>query len=83
MLLGSIGILSAGDDCLKKDYGYIKKLKPVIVLKLGNLKLLRFTDENGDTRFNIINLDGTVLAKNMSSLKLRNDFPKIEKKIES
>ena len=82
-LFTSIGILFAGDDCQKKDYVYLYKSKQEIVLKSNNLQLLKYTDKNGDTRFTIKNLDGTVVSENMSRLELRIDFPEIEKKFKS
>ena len=35
----------------------------------------------GTTRFKIQNLEGKIVAENMSRLRLRLDFPEIEKKI--
>ena len=78
-----IGVLFAEGDCQKKDYAHIKESKLEIVLTSNNLQLLKYSDKNGNTRFTIKNLDGTVLAENMSRLELRIDFPEIEKKFES
>ena len=83
VLFTSVGILFAEGDCQKKDYAYIKESKLEIVLTSKNLQLLKYSDKNGNTRFTIKNLDGTVLAENMSRLELRIDFPEIEKKFES
>lgn len=77
-----MGFLFAG-DCEDKDYANFNKSTPEIVLTLNNLQLLKYSDKNGNTRFTIKNLDGTVLAENMSRLELRIDFPEIEKKFES
>ena len=82
VLLAGMGILFAG-DCDSKDYAHFNKSKPEIVLKSHNLQLLKYSDKNGNTRFTIQNLDGTVVAENMSRLELRIDFPEIEKKFES
>ena len=82
VLLAGMGILFAG-DCDSKDYAHFNKSKPEIVLKSHNLQLLKYSDKNGNTRFTIQNLDGTVVAENMSRLELRIDFPEIENKFES
>lgn len=84
VLFSGLGILFAGDDCA--DYASVKDLSkttPEIVLTSNNLQLLKYSDHNGTTRFTIQNLDGTVVAENMSRLELRIDFPEIEKKFES
>ena len=83
-LFAGMGILLAGDGCA--DYASVKdlgKTTPEIVLTSNNLQLLKYSDHNGTTRFTIQNLDGTVVAENMSRLELRIDFPEIEKKFES
>ena len=83
-LFAGMGILFAGDCCA--DYASVKdlgKTTPEIVLTSNNLQLLKYSDHNGTTRFTIQNLDGTVVAENMSRLELRIDFPEIEKKFES
>ena len=83
-LFAGMGILFAGDSCV--DYASVKDLSkttPEIVLTSNNLQLLKYSDHNGTTRFTIQNLDGTVVAENMSRLELRIDFPEIEKKFES
>ena len=83
VFFASIGILFAEGDCQKKDYAYIKESKLEIVLTSNNLKLLKYSDKNGNTRFTIKNLDGTIVAENISRLELRMDFPEIEKRLES
>ena len=83
-LFAGMGILFAGDGC--SDYASVKdlgKTTPEIVLTSNNLQLLKYSDHNGTTRFTIQNLDGTVVAENMSRLELRIDFPEIEKKFKS
>ena len=83
-LFAGMGILFAGDGCA--DYASVKdlgKTTPEIVLTSNNLQLLKYSDHNGTTRFTIQNIDGTVVAENMSRLELRIDFPEIEKKFES
>ena len=83
-LFAGMGILFAGDGCA--DYTSVKDLSkttPEIVLTPNNLQLLKYSDHNGTTRFTIQNLDGTVVAENMSRLEFRIDFPEIEKKFES
>ena len=83
-LFAGMGILFAGDGCA--DYASVKdlgKTTPEIVLTSNNLQLLKYSDHNGTTRFTIQNLDGTVVAENLSRLELRIDFPEIEKKFES
>ena len=77
-----MGILFAS-DCDSVDYANVKKSTPEIVLTSNNLQLLKYSDHEGTTRFTIQNVDGTVLAKNLSRLELRIDFPEIEKKFES
>ncbi len=79
----SVGILFAEGHCQKKDYAYFKESKLEIILTSNNLQLLKYSDKNGNTRFTIKNLDGTVVSENMSRLELRIDFPEIEKKFES
>ena len=83
VFFASIGILFAEGDCQKKDYAYIKESKLEIVLTSNNIQLLKYYDKNGNTRFTIKNLDGTIVAENISRLELRMDFPEIEKKFES
>ena len=83
VLFASVGILFAEGNCQKKDYAYINKLKQEIVLTSSNIQLLKYSDKNGNTSFTIKNLDGTVLAENLSRLELKTDFPEIEKKLES
>ena len=82
ILFTGMGILFAS-DCDSIDYAHDNKSTPEIVLTLNNLQLLKYSDHEGTTRFTIQNLDGIVLAENMSRLELRIDFPEIEKKIES
>ena len=82
VFLASVGILFAS-GCDGKDYADVNKSIPEIVLISNNLQLLKYSDHKGTTRFSIQNLDGTVLAENMSRVELRNDFPEIEKKFES
>ena len=76
-----VGTLFAGSDC--EGYASAKevsKTKPEIVLSSNNIQLLKYSDHEGNTMFTIKNLDGKVLAENMSRLRLRIDFPDIEKK---
>ena len=82
VLFASVGILFAS-GCDGDDYADVNKSIPEIVLTSNNLQLLKYSDHKGTTRFSIQNLDGTVLAENMSRVELRNDFPEIEKKFES
>jgi len=82
VLSTGLGVLFAG-DCDRKDFANFKKSTPEIVLTSNNLQLLKYSDKNGNTRFTIKNIDGTVVAENMSRLELRIDFPEIEKKFES
>ena len=77
-----IGILFAGGDC--DNYASIKdviKTSPEIVLTSNDLQLFKYSDHKGTTRFAIQNLEGKIVAENMSRLRLRLDFPEIEKKI--
>ena len=82
VLCAGMGILFAS-DCDSNDYAHVNKSTPEIVLTSNNLQLLKYSDHNGTTRFTIQNLDGTVVAENMSRLELRIDFPEIEKQFES
>jgi len=82
VLFAGMGILFAS-DCDSNDYAHVNKSTPEIVLTSNNLQLLKYSDHEGTTRFTIQNLDGTVLAEDMSRLELRIDFPEIEKKFES
>ena len=82
VLFASVGILFAS-GCDGDDYADVHKSIPEIVLTSNNLQLLKYSDHKGTTRFTIQNLDGTVLAENMSRIELRNDFPEIEKRFES
>ena len=82
VLCAGMGILFAS-DCDSNDYAHVNKSTPEIVLTSNNLQLLKYSDHEGTTRFTIQNLDGTVVAENMSRLELRIDFPEIEKKFES
>ena len=82
LLFASIGFLFAS-GCDGDDYADVNKSTQEIVLTSNNLQLLKYTDHKGITRFTIQNLEGTVLAENMTKMELRNDFPEIEKKFES
>ena len=82
VLLSSMGALLAG-DCGSKDYANVKKSMPEKVLTSNNLQLFKYYDNDGTTRFKIQNLDGTVIAENISRLELRIDFPELEEKFES
>ena len=82
VLFAGMGILFAGGDC--DNYASIKdvsKTSPEIVLTSNDLQLLKYSDLKGTTRFTIQNLEGKIVAENMSRLRLRLDFPEIEKKI--
>ena len=82
VLFAGMGILFAGGDC--DNYASIKdvsKTSPEIVLTSNDLQLLKYSDHKGTTRFTILNLEGKIVAENMSRLRLRLDFPEIEKKI--
>ena len=81
-MYAGMGILFAS-DCDSNDYAFVNKSTPEIVLTSNNLQLLKYSDHNGNTRFIIQNLDGTVVAENMSRLELRIDFPEMGKKFES
>ena len=81
-LFSIMGFLFAG-DCEDKDYANFNKSTPEIVLTLNNLQLLKYSDKNGNTRFTIKNLDGTIVSENISRSELRIDFPEIENKFES
>ena len=82
VLCAGMGILFAS-DCDSNDYAHVNKSTPEIVLTSNNLQLLKYSDHNGTTKFTIQNIDGTVVAENMSRLELRIDFPEIEKQFES
>ena len=82
ILFTSIGVLLAS-GCDGDDYADVNKSTQEIVLTSNNLQLLKYSDHKGTTRFTIQNLDGTVLAENMSRIELRNEFPEIENKFES
>ena len=82
VLFAGMGILFAGGDC--DNYASIKdvsKTSPEIVLTSNDLQLLKYSDHKGTTRFTIQNFEGKIVAENMSRLRLRLDFPEIEKKI--
>ena len=81
-IFAGIGILFAGGDC--DNYASVKdviKTSPEIVLTSNDLQLFKYSDHKGTTRFKIQNLEGKIVAENMSRLRLRLDFPEIEKKI--
>ena len=83
VLFSGLGILFAGDGCA--DYASVKdkdlsKTTQEIVLKSNSLQLLKYSDHNGTTRFTIQDLEGKIVSENMSRLRLRLDFPEIEKK---
>ena len=80
-LFASVGVLFAS-GCDSEEYADVNKSTLKIVLTSNNLQLLKYSDNKGITRFTIQNIDGTVLAENMSRMELRNDFPVIEKKFE-
>lgn len=82
VLFASIGF-SFASGCDNHDYADVNKLTPEIVQISNNLHLLKYSDHKGTTIFNIISIDGTVIAENMSRIELRIDSPEIEKKFES
>ena len=61
LLFTSVGILFAS-GCDSHDYEDVTKLTPEIVITSNNMQLLKYSDHEGNTRFSIQNLDGTVLA---------------------
>ena len=83
LLFIGAGILCAGSHCQTKDHNYINKFNPKFVLTLNNLQLLKHYDKYGNDIFTIKNLDGDILAENISRLELIVDFPEIEKKFKS
>ena len=82
LLFTSVGILFAS-GCDSHDYADVNKLIPEIVLTSNNMQLLKYSDHEGTTIFIIQNLDGTVLAENMSRIELKIDFSEIEKGFDS
>ena len=82
LLFASVGVLFAS-GCNGDDYADVNKSTQEIVLTSNNLQLLKYSDHKGITRFTIQNLDGTVLAENMSRIELKIDFPEIEKGFDS
>ena len=82
LLFASVGILFAS-GCNSYDYADVNKLTPEIVLVSNNMQLFKYSDHEGTKRFRIQNLDGTVLAENMSRIELKIDFPEIEKELDS
>ena len=82
ILTSFVFIISMGfplaSDCEKKNYAYFNKLTPIFNLTSNNLQLLKYFDKNGNIRFIIQNLDGTVVAKDLSRPELRINFPEIE-----
>ena len=82
LLFASVGILFAS-GCDSHDYADVNKLIPEIVLTSNNMQLLKYSDHEGTMRFTIQNLDGTVLAENMSKIELKIDFLETEKEFNS
>jgi hypothetical protein len=83
ILFTGMGVLIAGDCGHNSSVTDVSKKSPELVLSSNDLQLLKYADDKGTTRFTIQNLDGTVVAEDMSRLELRIDFPEIEKKFES
>ena len=78
----SMGFLLAG-DCDDKDYAHVNKSAYEIILKLNNLQLLQYFDKKGNKRYTIQNIDGTIVAENMTRSELKIDFPEISNNFES
>ena len=82
VFFAGMGIFFAGGDCDNcasiKD---VSKTSPEIVLTSNDLQLLKYSDHKGTTRFTIQNFEVKIVAVNMSRLRLRLNFPEIEKKI--
>ena len=81
ILFTGMGITIAGDCVHNSSVTDVSKISPEIVLSSNDLKLLKYSDDKGTTRFIIQDLEGKIVAENMSRLRLRLDFPEIEKKI--
>jgi|TARA_B110000116_G_scaffold158645_1_gene137265 hypothetical protein len=81
ILFTGMGILIAGDCGHNSSVTDVSKTSPEIVLSSNDLQLLKYSDDKGTTRFTIQDLEGKIVAENMSRLRLRLDFPEIEKKI--
>ena len=81
ILFTGLGILIAGDCGHNSSVTDISKTSPEIILSSNDLQLLKYSDDKGTTRFIIQDLEGKIVAENMSRLRLRLDFPEIEKKI--
>ena len=76
-----MGILIAGDCGHNSSVTDVSKTSPEIVLSSNDLQLLKYSDDKGTIRFTIQDLEGKIVSENMSRLRLRLDFPEIEKKI--
>ena len=81
ILFTGMGILIAGDCDHNSSVTDVSKTSPEIVLSSNDLQLLKYSDDKGTTRFTIQDLEGKIVSENMRRLRLRLDFPEIEKKI--
>ena len=81
MILSSFVLFAGGDWDNGASIKDGCKTSPEIVLTSNDLQLLKYSDHKGTTRFTIQNFEGKIVAENISRLRLRLDFPEIEKKI--
>ena len=81
ILFTGMGILIAGDCGHNSSVTDVSKTSLKIVLSSNDLQLLKYSDDKGITRFTIQDLEGKIVAENMSRLRWRLVFPEIEKKI--
>ena len=80
ILFTGMGVLIAGDCGHNSSVTDVSKTSPEIVLSSNDLQLLKYTNGKGTTRFTIQDIEGKIVAENMSRFRLRLDFPEIEKK---
>ena len=59
------------------------KTNQEILITSNDLQLIKIIDQMGNTRFSVINSDGTFQAENLSRLRLRLDFPDLENQIDT
>ena len=84
-LLTTAGFLFAGGmGCSGyKQEILADKTKQEILITSNDFQLIKIIDQIGNTRFSVKNPDGTFQAENLSRLRLRIEFPDLEKQIDS
>ena len=82
LLATSTGITFAGCKYDESVPVFAKSNQQVIIIS-NNLKLIKYKDQEGVTRFDLKNSDGKIEAEYMSVIVLSIDYPEIHELVKS